>query len=98
MNSAWAVGTVSSCSAATVRTSSTSSTITPARAPPVLAQAHAGRQVEDGNDPAAQADDAAHPRRVGRERAGLAEADDLVDRRNGQRVLLRPQGEDDELS
>jgi hypothetical protein len=56
-----------------------------------------GGEVEDRDDLAAQPDDTADPRDLGGDGPGLGEADDLVHRRDRQRVLLRAQAEDDEL-
>src|SRR4051812_17418033 len=66
---------------------------------PLLAggEAHAGGEVVDGDDLAAQADHAADPGHVGGDGAGLGEADDLVHRADGQRVLLAAEREDHEL-
>ena len=63
----------------------------------VAGEADAGGEVEDRDDLAAQADDAADPGDVGGDGAGLREADDLVDRLDREGVLLRAQREDDEL-
>src|SRR3712207_8520547 len=49
-------------------------------------QAEALRQVAHGDDLAAQVDDAADPRLVGRDRARLGVADDLLHAGDGQRV------------
>ena len=54
-------------------------------------------QVEDRDDLAAQADDAADPRDLGGHGTRLGEADDLAHRRDGEGVLLRAEAEDDEL-
>src|SRR4051794_27666571 len=62
------------------------------------AAAQARREVVDGDDLAAQADDAADPVHGGRDRARLRVADDLVDVGDRERVLLLAQAEDDELT
>src|SRR5207248_8864424 len=60
-------------------------------------EAEARRQVADGDDLAAQADHALDPVDVRRDGARLRVADDLLDLRDRQRVLLLAEREDDEL-
>src|SRR3954447_9366527 len=61
-------------------------------------EAEAGGEVVDGDDLAAQGDHAADPSRLGRDRARLGVADDLVHLADRQRVLLAAKREDDELA
>ena len=104
-------GRRSSWSASTVMTSATSSTTTPASCAAAstmtifcsatsshASAAQARREVVDGDDLAAQADDAADPVHGRRDRARLGVADDLVDVGDRERVLLVAQAEDDELA
>src|SRR3954447_21863095 len=63
----------------------------------VSSDADARGEVVDRDDLAAQADDAADPRHVRSDGAGLGETDDLVDRPDRERVLLRAEREHDEL-
>src|SRR6185312_4372454 len=63
----------------------------------LMPEAEAHGQVADGDDLAAQVDDAADPRGRRRDAARLRVADDLLNPRDRQGVLLAGEGEDDEL-
>src|SRR5689334_15537115 len=63
----------------------------------LVAEAQTGSQVADRDDPPAQRDHSADPVGVGGDGARLRVADDLLDVRDGQRVLLLAKREDDEL-